>query len=214
LRVVEIDRALVWALAERYQDEPRVEVVAADVLELGLDVLLAGAERWDVVANLPYRITSPILFALLDAHARLASATLMVQREVAERVVADVGTAEWGTLSVHCQRLADVEVLFDVPPTVFKPRPAVTSSVLRLDFLREPRVAVSDEQHFRRVVRAAFGHRRKTLRNSLLAGEWSAAEVDGVAERLGLDLVRRGETLSLTELAALAEALPDRAADS
>ncbi|MBK7975037.1 MAG: ribosomal RNA small subunit methyltransferase A [Deltaproteobacteria bacterium] len=208
LRLVEIDRALVWALAERYQDEPRVEVIAADVLEVGLEALLAGAARWHVVANLPYRITSPILFALLDVAPRLAAATLMVQREVAERVVADVGTAEWGTLSVHCQRLADAAVLFDVPPSVFRPRPAVMSSVLRLQFLEAPRVSVADEAQFRRTVRAAFGHRRKTLRNSLMSGGWDASEIDAAAARLGLDLVRRGETLTLDELAALADALP------
>ncbi len=208
LRLVEIDRALVWALAERYQDDPRVDVIAADVLEVGLDELLAGAARWHVVANLPYRITSPILFALLDAAPRLASATLMVQREVAERVVAAPGTAEWGTLSVHCQRLADAEVLFDVPPSVFRPRPAVMSSVLRLEFLAAPRVRVADEAQFRRTVRAAFGHRRKTLRNSLMSGGWDASEIDAAAARLALDLVRRGETLTLDELAALSDALP------
>lgn len=208
LRLVEIDRALVWALADRFQDDPRVEVIAADVLEVGLEALVAGALRWHVVANLPYRITSPILFALLEVAPRLASATLMVQHEVAERVVAEPGTAEWGTLSVHCQRLADVQVLFDVPPSVFRPRPAVMSSVLRLEFLAAPRVRVADEAQFRRTVRAAFGHRRKTLRNSLQSGGWDASEIDATAARLGLDLVRRGETLTLGELAALSDALP------
>lgn len=209
LRVVEIDRALVWALAERYRDQPDVEVIAGDALEIGLDALLAGGERWSVVANLPYRITTPILFALLDARAQLASATVMVQREVAERVDARPGSKEWGTLSVHCQRLADVRVLFEVPPTVFRPRPAVHSAVLRLDFLAEPRVAVRDEDHFRRVVRAAFGQRRKTLRNALAAGSWRPEVIDAAARSVAIDLTRRGETLDLTELAALANALPD-----
>lgn len=209
LRVVEIDRALAWALAERYADEPRVEVIAGDALAIGLDALLAEGGHWSVVANLPYRITTPILFALLDARARLASATVMVQREVAERVEASPGSKEWGTLSVHCQRLADVRVLFDVPPTVFRPRPAVHSAVLRLDFLARPRVDVGDEEHFRRVVRAAFGQRRKTLRNALQSGAWSPDAIDAAGRAAALDLTRRGETLDLVELAALAQALPD-----
>ncbi len=207
LRLVEIDRALVWALAERYQDDPHVEVIAGDALAIGLGVLLEGAERWSIVANLPYRITSPLIFAMLDERARLASATVMVQREVAERIQAEPGTKEWGTLSVHAQRVADVHTLFDVSPNAFRPRPTVHSSVLRLDFLSRPRVEVADETLFRRVVRAAFALRRKTLRNSLQSGGFDVATIDAAGTALGLDLKRRGETLEIAELAALAATL-------
>jgi 16S rRNA (adenine1518-N6/adenine1519-N6)-dimethyltransferase len=154
-----------------------------------------------VVGNLPYHLTSPILFSLLDQTGTVSRAVFLLQREVAERLAAEPGTKEWGLLSVLLQHRADVTVELQVPRGAFLPPPKVDSAVLRVGF-RAPRAAVVDEARFRRLVKAGFAQRRKVLANALAAvGE--AARVQAALAAAGVDPRRRGETLTVEEWAAV-----------
>jgi len=170
LVAVEIDHRAVEML--RAELGTSVTVLEGDVLALSLSGLARerGAGRaWRVVGNIPYNITSPILFAILDDRAAVQDATLMMQREVARRLVARPETKEYGILSVFCRIFADTELLFDVSQNAFRPVPAVRSSVVRVRPLRSPRVALENEAAFRHVVRFVFSQRRKMLRHTLAA---------------------------------------------
>ena len=161
-----------------------------------------------VVGNLPYSVSKPILGRLFDARATLAAAVLMLQREVAERLTAPPGGRDYGALSIFWQRWADVTPLEVVPPTAFRPPPAVESAVIRVVFRSTPRVEVSDEAAFASVVRAAFGQRRKTLGNALRGGGLgSAGRLAAALAEAAIDGGRRAETLSLEEFARLADVL-------
>jgi 16S rRNA (adenine1518-N6/adenine1519-N6)-dimethyltransferase len=178
------------------------EVVEGDILDLRFAPLAGNKGRLRVVGNIPYNITSPILFHILDQRADVVDATLMMQREVAHRLAAPHGNKEYGILSVFCQLYADVNVLFDVSPNVFFPKPEVTSSLVQLNMLPAPRYSVVDEPFFRAMVRAVFGKRRKTLRASL---RYFLPELPPTT--LPVDLQRRPENLSIEELVLLANAL-------
>jgi 16S rRNA (adenine1518-N6/adenine1519-N6)-dimethyltransferase len=187
-----------------------VELIEGDILATDLKVIASrcpgGTLR--VVGNIPYNITSPILFYLLDNRRLISDALLMMQREVARRLVAHPGTKEYGILSILTQFYAQTSTLFDVTPGAFVPPPAVTSTVVRLEMRKRPLVHARDEEHFRRMVRAVFSQRRKTLRNSLriLLG-------DGVRTLPSdLPLERRPEELAVEELVALSDALVDHGA--
>jgi 16S rRNA (adenine1518-N6/adenine1519-N6)-dimethyltransferase len=159
-----------------------------------------------VVGNLPYSASKPILLRLWEARAALDAATVMVQREVAERLVAPPGGKAYGVLSVLWQAWADLALLFAVPPAAFRPPPAVESAVVRAAFRAAPRVPLDDPASFVRLVKAAFAQRRKTLANAL-RGAWPALGAAAVAERLaaaGIDGRRRAETLTLEEFGRLA----------
>ncbi len=168
LVLVEIDHRAVERL--RGEFGAGVTILEQDILTLSLPSLareLGIGNAWRVVGNLPYRITSPILFAILDHREAVKDATLMMQREVARRLVARPGTKEYGILSVFCRIYAETALLFDVSPNAFRPIPAVTSSVVRLRPFPGSRVSLSDDATFRHVVRFVFGRRRKMLRRSL-----------------------------------------------
>ena len=180
----------------------RTEVISGDILRMDFAALAGTGETLRVAGNIPYNITSPILFRILDQRDSVADATLLMQREVARRLAAPHGNKEYGILSVFCQLHADVRVLFDVSPNVFYPKPEVTSSLVQLRMLSEPRYAVKDDAFFRSMVRAVFGKRRKTLRASL------RYFLPGLsATGLPVDLQRRPEDLSIMELVQLANAL-------
>lgn len=163
LVVVEIDRRAVAYLKDLF---PRgdVEIVHADFLQYDFTKVKRPIR---VVGNIPYNLTSPILFHVIDHRDRIIDLTLMMQKEVASRIVARPSTKEYGILSVFCQVFADVKKLFDVSPNAFSPKPNVMSSVIHLAFLKSPRYPIADEEFFRGMVRGVFGKRRKTLRNSL-----------------------------------------------
>ncbi len=170
LVAVEIDHRAVEML--RAELGTSVTVLEQDILTLSLGSLArerGSGKAWRVVGNIPYNITSPILFAILDDRAAVQDATLMMQREVARRLVARPETKDYGILSVFCRIFAETERLFDVSPNAFRPVPAVRSSVVRLRPLRSPRVPLENEAVFRQVVRFVFGQRRKILRHSLAA---------------------------------------------
>ena len=181
------------------------------MLKLDLPALvrerLAGL-RPVVCANLPYNVTSPLLAAFLEAGC-FEEITVMVQREVAHRLCAKAGTAEYGAFTVFTQWHAEPEILFDVAPGCFLPAPKVTSSVVRLRVRTAPPVAVTDEKLLFAVVRAAFNQRRKTLVNALSSGlpEFGKETIAAAVERCGFDARIRGEALDLAGFAAVADAL-------
>ena len=197
---VERDRELVPILRAELPD---VEVAEADAKSFDL-MAVAPGERIVVCGNLPYHLSSPILFHLLDQRSAVRRAVLLLQREVAERVAASPGGRDYGLLSVLLQLVADARIGLRVDRHAFTPPPEVESSALVLDFLPTLRAEVRDERRFRALVKAAFSQRRKTLWNALkpLAGGREALE------RAGIDPQRRGETLSVAEFAAVERALP------
>jgi 16S rRNA (adenine1518-N6/adenine1519-N6)-dimethyltransferase len=206
LTAIEIDRDIVAALTPRVP--PNVTLVEGDFLEMDLGAL-AAAGPLRVAGNLPYNISSPIMFRLLEARERmhLVDATLMLQREVAERIEAGPGSREYGVLSIMVAMGAEVRRLLSLPPGAFRPAPKVHSSVIRLTF-RPPPVPTRDRQVFDGMVRSVFTQRRKTLLNALQ----SFAGLRGLDSRTvlgeaGIDPARRAETLDLTELARLADVL-------
>lgn len=187
------------AIAHLRETLPALDVRHQDVLEADWAALAAErGGRLFVAGNLPYYITSPILFGLVDRRAHLAEATVMMQREVAERLVATPRTKAYGILSVVFQRYADVKLLFKVPPTVFHPRPSVESAVVRLTFRTDAPPDSPEENRLRVVVRAAFNQRRKMLRGALAA-------FGPVPEPWA---TQRAEELTGEDFAALAAALP------
>lgn len=206
---VELDRSLLPILAETLSDHPNAEVVPGDILKTDIPALI-GEKLQGVkavaCANLPYNITTPAITALIEAGC-FASITVMIQREVAKRICAAPGTADYGAFSVYCQYHTAPELLFEVPPDCFLPAPKVTSAVVRL-IPRPVPEGVDDPDHFFRVVRAAFSLRRKTLLNSLSAGlpcpRENAART--IAD-CGLPPDIRGERLSIPQFAQLSKAL-------
>jgi 16S rRNA (adenine1518-N6/adenine1519-N6)-dimethyltransferase len=157
-----------------------------------------------VVGNLPYQIASQLLIALVAARAQVVRAVVMLQLEMARRVAAQPGTSDYGSLTVALATWCDVELLFKVSRGAFLPAPRVDSAVVRLTPLASPRVPIADPAHYERVVRAAFGQRRKTLRNALRS---AFPHAEAALARVGIDGERRGETLSIEEFGKVAEAL-------
>lgn len=204
LHVMELDRELVARLEDR--PEPHLRVHAGDALRLDWPALLPEPP-YKLVANLPYNISSQILFKILDHRRLFSRLVLMFQKEVGDRLCAPPGGRDYGILSVLCRNWFDIRRVLRVPPGAFYPAPKVHSAVLLFESLPQPRLALSDERFFRRVVKGAFSQRRKTLRNSLAAAGLGFADLDGMLEGIGIDPRRRAETLSLQEFGALTEAL-------
>ena len=208
---VELDRALLPVLDETLAEFDNYEVVQGDVLALDLAALCKekfGDGRAVACANLPYYITTPAITALLDSRA-FDQITVMVQKEVAERICAAPGTSAYSAFSIYVQYRAATEILFDVPADCFVPRPKVDSAVLRLTPLTQPAVETVDEKLFFALVRAAFNMRRKTLVNALGPVLGDKLGKDGIAAlvaSVGLDVRVRGERLSLADYARLADA--------
>ena len=208
---IELDERLRDVLGETLADFDNVSVVFADALKADLPAICAetlGERPWKVCANLPYNVTTPLITAFLEAGC-FESVTVMIQKEVAQRLCAAPGTGEYGAFSVLVQWYAEPKLLFDVPPHCFVPQPKVTSAVVRMDRRAAPPVSVDDEKLFFRTVRAAFAQRRKTLSNALRSAfsELDRAAIDSAMEETGLSPAVRGETLSIAQFAALSNAL-------
>ena len=210
---VELDRSLLPILAETLAPYPNVEVVPGDVMKLDLAALcrdkLSGLTPM-VCANLPYNITTPVITACLEAGC-FSAITVMIQREVARRICAAPGSADYGAFSVFCQYHAGTELLFEVPPQCFLPAPKVTSAVVRLVPRAQPPQDLVDEDAFFRVVRAAFAQRRKTLLNSLTAAYGDRERVRAALAACSLQENVRGERLGMAEFASLAAFLAKNA---
>ena len=207
---VEIDDKLLPILADTLGSYANVEVIHQDILKCDLQELLGEEGRCKIVANLPYYITTPIIMGLLEGHAPAESITVMVQKEVAERMAAGPGSKSYGALSLAVQYYADTYLAANVPPNCFMPRPAVGSAVIRLTRRKTPPVEVQDAGWMFRLIRASFNTRRKTLsnglRNEAALGITKEAAEDALT-RMGLSTAVRGETLSLAQFAELADLL-------
>ncbi len=197
---VELDRRLLSVLDKTLEGYENVRVVHGDILKLDL-VKTVGASRFQLVANLPYYITTPIILKMLEEHLPVDRLVTMVQLEVAKRMVAKPGGKDYGALSVAVQYYSEPKIVAEVPPNSFYPAPTVTSAVIRCDVRRQPPVDITDEGLFFRIVKAAFGQRRKMLTNALRAT--GATDIPAWLEKAGIDGNRRGETLSLQEFAVL-----------
>ncbi|NBO63672.1 MAG: ribosomal RNA small subunit methyltransferase A [Acidobacteria bacterium] len=207
---LEVDPDLQPLLLTKYGSDPRFKLLLSDALETDLGQLFPGDKRIRVVANLPYYISTPLLQRLIAHRHCFSEMTLMLQREVVERMVAPPGGKEYGYLSVLVQLYAEVSSLFDVPPGAFRPVPRVFSSVVRLRLSTTPRVPVADASRFLLLARVLFAQRRKTIFNNLRAGLGPLAidSVDHLPALLTsaqIDGQRRAETLSLLEIARLAD---------
>ena len=206
LVAIEVDRDLVAALTPKLP--PNASIVSGDVLDVDIDAVVPRSEApVRIAGNLPYNISSPILFRLLELESTrsLKDATLMIQREVADRLVAKPGTAEYGVLSVLVQWRADVARVLTLPPGAFRPPPDVQSALVRLSF-RRPAFDLADPLLFERMVRSMFTQRRKTLANALgpFASE-TRIDAASALRTAGIDARRRPETLEVIETARLAD---------
>ena len=208
---LELDTRLIPVLAETLGEFSNVEVLNADVLKLDLNKLIDDCFQGmhvAVCANLPYYITSPVIMALLESRIPVDAVTVMVQKEAAARLCAPVGSRDAGAVTVAVNYYAQAEKLFDVSAGSFMPAPKVDSSVIRLNIRKEPPVEVSDEKFFFRVIKAAFGQRRKTASNSLSAGLGIPKDkVSAAIAAAGFEPSVRAESLTMQELARLGECL-------
>ncbi|WP_010309134.1 16S rRNA (adenine(1518)-N(6)/adenine(1519)-N(6))-dimethyltransferase RsmA [Kurthia senegalensis] len=211
----EIDQRLLPVLEDTLSPYDNVTIVPSDVLKADVKTLLetelAGYKDIMVVANLPYYVTTPILMKLLNDQLPLRGFVVMMQKEVADRISAKPGTKAYGSLSIAVQYYCTAEVAMIVPKTVFMPQPNVDSAVLKLIRHDQPPVTVKDEKFFFEVTRASFAQRRKTLLNNLQSqlpeGKAKKAQILEALESVNIEPSRRGETLSIAEFGALADAL-------
>jgi 16S rRNA (adenine1518-N6/adenine1519-N6)-dimethyltransferase len=205
---LEVDPRLAAILRERFTGQERVEVLQADVLKYDFSSACPG-ERIKVVGNVPYHISSPILFRLLDYRHSISSMTLMFQKELADRIAASPGTKSYGIPSVMVAKYMRATSVLTVPPTCFYPVPDVVSSVLRIVVRQEPHLP--NEALFAKIVRAAFARRRKTLWNNLREIGFPDDIVDRIFTASGIDRTRRAETLSVEEFSRLTAAWAESA---
>ena len=210
---VEIDKALIPILSDTLSAYDNVEVINEDILKVDLNRLVQeknGGRPIKVVANLPYYITTPIIMGLFESHVPLQSITIMVQKEVADRMQVGPGTKDYGALSLAVQYYAKPEIVANVPPNCFIPRPNVGSAVIRLTRYEEPPVQVKDEKKMFALIRASFNQRRKTLVNGLgnagLPGITKESAAAALAQ-MGLSPTVRGEALTLEQFARLSDLL-------
>ncbi|MDP3878166.1 MAG: 16S rRNA (adenine(1518)-N(6)/adenine(1519)-N(6))-dimethyltransferase RsmA [Methylobacter sp.] len=204
LDVVELDRDLVVLLKEKFRHYPNLHIHSADALRFDFSSLAEGGNKLRIIGNLPYNISTPLMFHLLDNAKCIEDMHFMLQKEVVDRICAAPGSKKYGRLSVMMQYHCMPELLFEVPPESFDPIPQVTSAIVRLVPHQQPPVAVNDMSKLNRVVTQAFSQRRKTLRNSL---KKLVEEADIAA--LGIDPTLRAESISLAEFALLSNLLQE-----
>ncbi len=212
---VEIDTNLLPILAETLKDYSNVTVINEDILKVDMNQLVKEYNQGrpiKVVANLPYYITTPIIMGLFESNVPIENITVMVQKEVADRMQVGPGSKDYGALSLAVQYYASPYIVANVPPNCFIPRPNVGSAVIRLTRYQEPPVQVKDVKLMFRLIRASFNQRRKTLQNGLNNSpelSFSKEKIAAVIESLGLPPAVRGEALTLEQFAALANAFSD-----
>lgn len=212
---VEIDKALIPILSDTLSAYDNVTVINDDILKVDIQALCDeynNGKPIKVVANLPYYITTPIIMGLFESHVPLKSITIMVQKEVADRMQEGPGSKEYGALSLAVQYYAKPEIVANVPPNCFMPRPNVGSAVIKLTRYEEPPVNVDDEQFMFNLVRASFNQRRKTLSNGLANGGLGLTRemVTDALKEMGLSETIRGEALTLEQFAELSNILKRR----
>ena len=206
---VEIDPKLVEILKKKLADCPNVDVVKGDILTINFRKIdFLEGQKLKVVANLPYQISTPLLFHFIELKEFFSTLTLMLQKEVAERMVAPPGGKDYGRLSIFVQLFLDASIRFFIKPSAFFPPPKVESAVVHMVWKERPMIETNDEEWFKKVVKACFGYRRKTLVNALKHSELTLPEsIELKMEAIGIDPRRRPETLTIQEFASLAKAL-------
>jgi 16S rRNA (adenine1518-N6/adenine1519-N6)-dimethyltransferase len=206
---VEIDSKLVELLKKKMSAIPNVQIIWGDILKVDFSSLFRQAGKpLKVVANLPYQISTPLLFRFIESKQTFSALFLMLQREVAERMVASAGTKKYGPLSISIRAFSDVSIQFIIKPSAFFPAPKVESALVRVAWKEKPMIEMKDEEWFKRVVKACFGYRRKTLVNALKhSGLSLPRSVESRMGEIDIDPRRRPETLTIEEFARLAEAL-------
>ena len=208
---VEIDKNLIPILSDTLSAYDNVSILNADILKVDIAKIVEeknGGKQVKVVANLPYYITTPIIMGLFESHVPIDSITVMVQKEVADRMQSGPGTKDYGALSLAVQYYAEPYVVANVPPNCFMPRPNVGSAVIRLQVHKNPDIRVKDESLMFRIIRASFNQRRKTLQNSLSHDPQLGINKEVVArilEEMGLSATIRGEALSLQQFAQFSD---------
>ena len=202
---IELDRRLLEVLDTTLASYDNVRIIHGDVLKLDVPSIM-NHKPFKVVANLPYYITTPIIMSLLESRLPIERLVVMVQKEVALRMVAKPGTKDYGALSVAVQYYTEPDIVLDVPPKSFLPAPAVTSSVIRCVLRDKPPVDVIDEKLFFRVVKAGFAQRRKTFSNTMKTTGLSRDRIEELLAKANIDGQRRGETFTLQEFADVANA--------
>jgi 16S rRNA (adenine1518-N6/adenine1519-N6)-dimethyltransferase len=212
---VEIDKNLIPILGETLAEYDNVTIINEDILKLDINRLVEeenDGKPIKVVANLPYYITTPIIMGLFESHVPLQSITVMVQKEVADRMQVGPGSKDYGALSLAVQYYAKPYIAANVPPNCFIPRPGVGSAVIRLTRYEEPPVMVKDESLMFKLIRASFNQRRKTLQNGIANSPelpYSKAQVEKTLEKMGLAANVRGESLTLAEFAKLSDTISE-----
>jgi 16S rRNA (adenine1518-N6/adenine1519-N6)-dimethyltransferase len=207
---IELDSNLIPILTEELGDEENFSLIHNDALKVNFDEIIAGEKSVKLVANLPYYVTTPIIAKLLNEGYKFKSLTIMIQKEVAERMNSEPNCKEYGSISVLVQYFCTTKIIRKVAPSSFMPRPKVDSIVIRLDRLEQPRVELKDEKLFFDIVRNSFNMRRKTLWNALKSFGLDKESMEGVFKDAGIDQKRRGETLSIEEFGALANSLYEK----
>ena len=206
---VEIDRALIPILEDTLKEYDNVSIINEDILKVDI-AALTGGRPVKVVANLPYYITTPIIMGLFENHVPVDSITVMVQKEVADRMQTGPGSKDYGALSLAVQYYAEPYIVANVPPDCFMPRPNVGSAVIRLTRHTEPKIVVKDEKFMFKLIRASFNQRRKTLQNGINNSAELSISKDAVVEalrKMGLSESIRGEALTLAQFAELSDLL-------
>lgn len=206
---IELDNDLIPILEQELGDNENFELIHKDALKVDFNELIGNEKSVKLVANLPYYVTTPIIVKLLKEGYNFKSLTIMIQKEVAERINADPDCKDYGALSVLVQYYCNTSIIRRVPPTSFIPRPKVESIVIRLDRLDEPRVRTKDMKFMFELVRAGFNMRRKTLWNAAKTLKVSKENLEIAFEKSGIDPKRRAETLTLQEFATLSDCIYD-----
>ena len=206
---IELDNDLIPILQEELGEHENFNLIHNDALKVDFNALIGDEESVKLVANLPYYVTTPIIVKLLKDGYNFKSLTIMIQKEVAERIDAEPNCKEYGALSVLVQYYCNTSIVRRVAPSCFIPRPKVESIVIKLDRLEEPRVKTKDEKIMFELVRAGFNMRRKTLWNAAKAFGLSKEKLEEAFDKSGIDPKRRAETLSIQEFSDLADCIYD-----
>lgn len=202
---IELDNDLIPILTEELGSDPKFTLIHNDALKVNFNEIIGEEKSVKLVANLPYYVTTPIIVKLLKEKYNFKSLTIMIQKEVAERMDAEPGNKDYGSLSLLVQYYCNTKIIRKVPPQCFIPRPKVDSIVIRLDRLDEPKVEVENEKLFFEIIRSSFNMRRKTLWNGVKNIGLPKEELEVAFEEAGIDPKRRGETLTIEEFALLSD---------
>ena len=202
---IELDNDLIPILRQEIGDNPKFELIHNDALKVNFNEVIGEEKSVKLVANLPYYVTTPIIVKLLKENYNFKSLTIMIQKEVAERMNAEPGNKDYGALSLLVQYYCDTKIIRKVPPQCFIPRPKVDSIVIRLDRLSEPKVSVENEKLFFEIIRSSFNMRRKTLWNGVKNIGLAKENLELAFEEASIDPKRRGETLTIEEFATLSD---------